>query len=40
MGHWEADGTDKIKVILESKSKRAFTLSIVSCDEDILKIEK
>lgn len=40
MGHWEAIGKNKIKVSFESEEKESYTLSIVSCDEDILKTKR
>lgn len=39
MGRWEAIGKNEIKVYFESEEKESYTLSIVSCDEDILKIK-
>ncbi len=40
MGHWKAEGTDRIEVSLESPFRRSSILNIESCDKDILKIRK
>lgn len=40
MGFWKAEGKNKIRVWFESQKRESYTLSIVSCDEDMLRIKQ
>lgn len=39
-GLWKAEGKDKILVYLEGKETPSYTINIVSCAEELLKIKK
>ncbi len=39
-GRWEVEEKDKIVVYLENKDVAAYTINIISCTSDILRIKK
>ncbi|MDJ0736732.1 MAG: hypothetical protein QNJ47_22150 [Nostocaceae cyanobacterium] len=40
VGRWQAEGKNTIKVYLENQEHQSYSLKILSCEEDMLRIEK
>lgn len=40
VGHWKAEGTNRIKIYFEDRDIQSYTLDIVSCDGSTLRIKK
>ncbi len=39
-GRWKAEGANRIGVSLKDRGRKSYTLDIVSCDENILRIKR
>ena len=39
-GHWQAEGNNTIKVYLEDREHESYRLKVLSCERDMLRIEK
>lgn len=39
-GRWKAEGTNIIRVYLEDPKQKSYVMKILSCDENVLRIEK
>ena len=40
VGHWKAEGTNRIKIYFRDRAIQSIILDIVSCDGNILRIKK
>jgi len=40
VGSWKAEGANRVKVYFKEPERKSYTLDIISCDENILRIKR